>query len=320
MGRYLLRRLLQLIPMLVGLITLIFFLIHLAPGGPVVALSGEFSTAEYQRQLEARYGLDRPIHQRYLRYVAAVISGDLGTSYYFKEPALAVVLERLPATLLLVIPSLLFSSVIGIWLGAVSAQRRRSVHDLGIITAALTSYSIPIFWLAQLLLLLFAVQLNWFPVQGMRDMRANYSGMWLWLDVAHHLALPVLAMTLHQLALTVILTRAGIHNELQQDYIRTARSKGLPDPRVMRYHALRNALLPVVTVIGGRIGFLFAGAVLTETVFAWPGLGRLVVSSSINRDYPVILALFFCISLAVLLANLITDITYALLDPRIRYN
>lgn len=320
MGKFLLRRLVQLVPMLVGLITLVFFLIHLAPGGPVVALSGEFSTAQYQRELEARYGLDRPVPERYLRYMARVLSGDLGNSYYFKEPALSVILERLPATLLLVLPSLFLSSILGIWLGAISAQRYRSTRDLGIITAALTGYAIPIFWLAQLLLLLFAVQLGWFPVQGMRNVRANYSGLWLWLDVAHHLALPVLAMTLHQLALTAILTRAGVRNELQQDYVRTARSKGLPDRQVVRRHALRNALLPVVTVIGGRIGFLFAGAVLTETVFAWPGLGRLVVSSSINRDYPVILALFFCISLAVLLANLVTDIVYALLDPRIRYS
>lgn len=320
MGRYLLRRSIQLGPMLLGIITLIFILIHLAPGGPIVALSGEFSTAEYQRQLEAYYGLDRPIYERYFRYMSQALRGDLGKSYYFKEPVLKVVLERLPATLLLVVPALCLSSAIGVWLGTISAQRQGSAGDVGIMATALASYAIPIFWLAQLLLLVFGVQLDWFPVQGMRDVRANYSGPWLWLDIAHHLALPVLTMTLHQLALIVVLTRAGVRQELHQDYVRTARAKGLLAGQVLRAHALRNALLPVVTVIGERIGFLFAGAVLTETVFAWPGLGRLVISASLNRDYPLILGLFLLMSLVILLANLLTDVVYALLDPRIRYN
>jgi peptide/nickel transport system permease protein len=320
MPRYLLRRLLQIGPMLLGLLTLTFILIHLAPGGPVVALSGEFSTAEYQRELEARYGLDRPLPERYLRYLGQVLQGDLGVSYYYKTPVLEVILARLPATLLLVLPAVTISSGLGIWLGVQAARRPGSLSDLGVNVATLTAFAIPVFWLAQLLVLLLAVHLNWFPVQGMRNVRANYQGLQLWLDVAWHLTLPVLTMTLHQLALTTALTRAGMRNEMGQDYVRTARAKGLPGQQVLYGHALRNALLPVVTVIGGRVGFLLAGAVLTETVFAWPGLGRLVVSASLNRDYPVVLGLFICISLLVLLANLVTDLVYAWLDPRIRYS
>jgi peptide/nickel transport system permease protein len=319
MSRYLLRRLLQMIPMLWGVGTLTFLLIHLAPGDPIVALSGEFSTAEYQRQMEAYYGLDRSLPEQYLRYMASLLVGDLGTSFYFKQPVLWVILERLPATLLLVVPALILSSGVGVWLGAVTAQKRNSALDLGIIVTILGSYAIPVFWLAQILLLLLAVQLDWFPVQGMRDVRAGYSGPRLWLDVAHHLTLPLLTLTLQQLAMIFLLTRAGVANELRQDYVRTARAKGLPSRLVLSRHALRNALLPVATVIGGRIAFLIAGAVLTETVFAWPGLGRLILTASLNRDYPMILGLFLFISLAVLLANLLTDLIYAILDPRIRY-
>ena len=320
MGFYLLRRILQIIPMLFGVGTITFLLIHLAPGDPIVALSGEFSTEAYQREVEAYYGLDRSLPEQYLRYLFRVIQGDFGTSYFFKQSVVTVIFERLPATLLLVIPSVFLSSILGIWLGTIAAKRRHSVGDFGIITAALVSYAVPVFWFAQLMLLLFAVQLDWFPVQGIRDVRANYDGFWLWLDVAYHMALPVLTMTSQQLAMVMVLTRAGLHNELQQDYVRTARAKGLFEESVLRYHALRNALLPVVTVIGGRIGFLFAGAVLTETVFAWPGLGRLVISASLNRDHPLILGLFLFISLAVLLSNLVTDMIYAWLDPRIRYD
>lgn len=319
MSRYLLRRLLQTIPMLWGVGTLTFLLIHLAPGDPIVALSGDFSTAEYQRQMEAYYGLDRSLLEQYLRYMTSLLTGDLGTSFYFKQPVLWVILERLPTTLLLVVPALILSSGVGIWLGAITAQKRNSVLDLSIIITVLGSYAIPVFWLAQILLLLLAVQLDWFPVQGMRDIRADYSGPRLWLDVAHHLTLPLLTLTLQQLAMIFLLTRAGVSHELRQEYVRTARAKGLPSSLVLSHHALRNALLPVVTVIGGRIAFLIAGAVLTETVFAWPGLGRLILTASLNRDYPMILGLFLFMSLAVLLANLLTDLIYAILDPRIRY-
>jgi peptide/nickel transport system permease protein len=269
--------------------------------------------------MEQYYGLDRSLPEQYLRYMASLTTGNLGVSFYFKQPVLGVILERIPTTLLLVVPALILSSLVGIWLGVLAAQRRRSILDLGIIVTVLTSYAIPVFWLAQILLLLFAVQLDWFPVQGMRDVRAGYTGPRLWLDVAYHLSLPLLTLTLQQLAMILLLTRAGVSNELQQDYVRTARAKGLPFGMVLGRHALRNALLPVVTVIGGRIAFLIAGAVLTETVFAWPGLGRLILTASLNRDYPLILGLFLFISLAVLLANLVTDFIYAALDPRIRY-
>lgn len=320
MTRYLLRRLLQIVPMILGVVTLTFLLIHLAPGDPIVALSGEFSTAEYQREMEARYGLDQPLIVQYGRYLSSVLTGHFGDSFYFKAPVIHVILDRLPATLLLLVPSVFLSSLIGIWLGTLAAVRRHSSLDVGILTGALAAYAVPIFWFAQILLLVFALGLNWFPVQGMTDLRAGYTGWRLGLDVAYHMVLPVVTMTSQQLALIVVLTRSGVSDQLDQDYVRTARAKGLLKRQVLRHHALRNALLPVVTVIGGRVGFLFAGAVLTETVFAWPGLGRLVVSASLNRDFPLILGLFIFISLSVLLANLITDLIYVRLDPRIRYS
>lgn len=316
--RYLLRRVLQLITTLFGIVTLTFALIHAAPGGPLVALSGEFSTAEYQRTIEALYGLDRPLLEQYLLYIGTVLTGDLGQSYFYKQAVLAVVLDRLPATLLLVVPGLVLSSLLGIWLGLVTLRRSDPAAGLGIVAGMSAAYAVPMFWSAQLLILLFAYGLGWFPIQGMRNARLDGQGLAAFLDVAHHLVLPVLAFSLHDLALITVVTRARVRDEMQRPYFLTALAKGLDEPTARRRHALRNALLPIVTLIGGRIGYLLAGAVLVETVFGWPGLGRLVVSASLNRDYPLLLGLFLCISAMTLIANLLTDLLCPLIDPRIR--
>jgi peptide/nickel transport system permease protein len=315
---YLARRLLQALPTLWCALTLAFVLVHLAPGGPVVALSGEYSTAEIQRDIEAAFGLDRPMLERYLRFVGAMLAGDLGHSYYFKKPVIDVLLERLAATLTLMAPALALSSLGGIWAGMLAARRANDATGLGVTVLVLGSYAIPAFWLAQLLVLVFAVQLAWFPVHGMTAPLGEATGVGLWAEVAYRLVLPVAALSLHNLAFTTMVTRARMRDEMRNPYFRTALAKGLPVATAMRRHALRNAMLPIVTVIGSRVGFLFAGAVMVETVFAWPGLGRLIVAASLNRDYPVVLGLFLLVSVAVLAANLATDLIYAAIDPRVR--
>ena len=316
--RYVSWRISQLIPALFGIVTLTFAIIHMAPGGPLVALTGEFSTVDYQRTVEALYGLDRPLSEQYLLYLMSVLKGDLGQSYFYKQSVLAVILNRLPATLLLVTPGLLLSSLIGIWLGLVGLRRSDARADFRISAGMFAAYAVPVFWLAQLLILLFGYHLGWFPIQGMHDARLDTRGVAALLDVAHHLVLPVIAFSLHELCMISVVTRAKVRGEMRQPYFVTALAKGLDEPVARRRHALRNALLPIITLIGGRIGTLFASAVLVETVFGWPGLGRLIVAASLNRDYPLLLGLFLCISAMTMIANLLTDLLYPLVDPRIR--
>jgi len=318
-ARYLLRRLAQLVPAVAGIVLVAFVIIHVAPGDPVLALAGQHGDVAYYAFMRAKFGLNRPLPEQLVVYAANVVRGDLGTSYVHGRPVVAVVLERLPATLLLMTTSLLASSLAGIALGVTAARRADRTADLLVRFAALVGYATPSFWLAQIAALTLALGTGLFPVQGISDARQAWTG-WRYVgDVVHHLALPALVLAANELALTTRLVRAGVLDALTTDYIRTARAKGLPEPAVVR-HALRNALLPVVTVIGGRIGMLFTGAVLVETVFAWPGLGLLLLSSIQTRDTPVLLALFLLVSLAVILTNVITDLTYAWLDPRIRYD
>jgi peptide/nickel transport system permease protein len=316
--RYLLRRLAQVVPAVAGIVVVAFVVIHAAPGDPVLALAGQDGDAAYYAFIRAKFGLDRPLPEQLLVYAANVVRGDLGLSYVHGRPVVAVVLERLPATLLLMTSALAASSMAGIVLGVAAARRADRPTDLAVRIAALVGYATPSFWLAQIAALTLALGTGLFPVQGITDARRAWTGWRYAADVVHHLALPALVLAANELALTTRLVRSGVLEALATDYIRTARAKGLPEPAVMR-HALRNVLLPVVTVIGGRIGMLFTGAVLVETVFAWPGLGQLLLSSIQTRDLPVLLALFLFVSLAVILTNVMTDLAYAWLDPRIRY-
>lgn len=318
MGRYLVRRLLQIVPMLWLIGTIVFFLIHLTPGGPIVALAGEFVTAEYQASIERLYGLDRPLFEQYLRYLGLLAQGELGQSYSFKAPVLTVILERLPATLLLMLPAIVLSAAIGIWGGALVARHRGRTIEIGIVGCSLLCFAVPIFWLGQLLLLTFAVKASWFPIQGIVDARAAHEGVRLWLDVAHHLILPCFTLVLHQLAFTVLIAASSLRDEMAKPYFLTALAKGLDLPTAQYRHALPNGMLPVVTLIGNRVGWLIAGAILVENVFAWPGLGRLVVSASLDRDYPLILGIVLMIGALTLIANLVTDLLYSLIDPRVR--
>ena len=315
---YLLRRLAQVLPTVAGLLVLNFAIIHLAPGDPLIALGGEHGDEAYYAFVRARFGLDRPLPEQLITYVGNVLRGDLGTSFVHGRPVAAVIAERAPATLLLAVTALTLSSLAGVALGVLAARRPRRPADTILNAAALLGYATPPFWLGQLALLWLAVGTGFFPVQGMTDARLPRSGVGHALDVLRHLALPALVLAANELALTTRLVRTGLREALGTDYVRTARAKGLPDGWVVR-HALRNVMLPVVTVIGSRAGMFLSGAVLVEVVFAWPGLGRLLLASLLARDYPVLLGMFLLISLAVVLANLLTDLSYAWLDPRIRY-
>ncbi len=304
--------------MLVGLVTVAFMLVHLAPGDPIVALSGEFATADYRRRIEALYGLDQPIIDQYFTYIANVFRGELGQSYYYKSPVLDVVLGRLPATLMLVVPAIILSSLFGVWLGVVMSERPDSARSTLITSVLLSTNAIPVFWLGQLLMLSLAIGLDLFPIQGFRNLRYEYSGWRLWIDVGHHLVLPLATITLHQIAFVAVLARARLEDEMRKPYILTAKTKGLSVRQAQIRHGLRNSMLPVVTMIGNRFGSVLVGATLTENVFGWPGLGRLLVTASLNRDFPLILGLFLGISFVTIVANLLTDLSYMLIDPRTR--
>ncbi|HEY8370867.1 MAG TPA: ABC transporter permease [Thermodesulfobacteriota bacterium] len=319
LAEYLAARVAAGVPLVVGVVTLVFVLVHAAPGDPTLALVGDFPVPdEYRAQIRETFGLDRPIAEQYVRYVASLLRGDLGFSYAQRRPVLDVVLERAGATALLTGTALLFSTATGILLGALAARRPFSWLDHAIGGGSLVGFSVPVFWLGQIFILVFAVLLGWLPAQGMVSLRADPQGLGRVLDIAAHLVLPALALGLRQVAMTARLTRASLLEVLSRDFIRSAHAKGASRARVLLGHALPNALLPVVTFVGYNLGFLLAGSALVETVFGWPGLGRLLYDSVFSRDYPVLLGIFLTVSLTVVAANIVTDLLYAYLDPRIR--
>ena len=305
-------------PTAAGLVLVTFLLIHLTPGDPVVALGGEHGDAGYYALVRARFGLDRPLPEQLLIYASNVGRGDLGVSFVSGQPVIAVIAERIPATLVLIVTALGLSTITSVALGIVAARRADRPADVVIRSAVLLGHSAPAFWLGQIALLALAVGAGFFPVQGMTDPRREWTGVRLLADVLHHLALPAFVLAAGEVALITRLIRTGLLAEQERDYVRTARAKGLPERAVLR-HALGNTLLPVVTVIGARVGMLCSGAVIVETVFAWPGLGRLLLTSVLARDYPVILGIFLLISFVVVLANLVTDLLYGWLDPRVAF-
>jgi len=313
------RRLWSLGPLLFGMVVLGFAIIQLAPGDPVQVLVGDYpAPAEYVRQVRERFGLDRPLWVQFARYVGQVLSGNLGHSFFYNEPVLDLLLGRLSATLLLMVSALAISSAAGIGLGVACGRRPGSAADNVLMVLGLVGYSLPVFWLGQLLLMGLSLKLDLFPTQGMRGTGLGLSALARVGDVLHHLALPALTLATRYLALNVRLTRASLLDVASQDYLRTARAKGLGERVVVYKHALRNALLPVVTVMGLNVGHLVAGAVLTETVFAWPGLGRLIFDAILHRDTPLILGGLLVVSACVVLGNLLADVAYAVIDPRIR--
>ncbi len=317
--RYLVRRLLQVFPICAAILLVGFLLIHLAPGDPVLAVAGDSGDAEYYAEMRERFGLDRPLPAQLGIYAGKVVKGDFGVSYTRGRPAREVIAERVPASLLLAATALAVAVVVGIGLGVIAATRQRGILDVATSSVALGLYAAPVFWVGQLAVLFFALRLNWFPVQGMTSADRSGGGWRHILDVAHHLALPALVLASQEIGAISRLARSGLLDELGRDHIRTARAKGVRERSVLLKHALRRALLPVVTVIGGRVGYFVSGAVVVEIVFAWPGVAQLLVTSVQSRDIPIVLGIFFLVSLLVVIANLLTDLAYVWLDPRIRY-
>ena len=319
MGHYLLTRISQ-IPITLGIILGIsFFLIHAAPGDPVAALAGDFVTKEYRDLIIQHYGLDQPLITQSFKYFKNVVTGDFGDSYYFKAPVFAVISTRVLPTLLLIVPSVVLSTFFGIVLGMLTVRFKSYTIGIGIPILETIIYALPTFWLGYLLILFFSINLNIFPIQGMSNPRYSLEGLEYYIDVFKHLALPLLTMVLTQLAQVVLLVKSRLSEEIQRPYFKTALSKGLKRQSAIFNHALPNAMLPIVTVLGTRFGFLITGSILTETVFAWPGLGRLMIIAIEVRDYPLVLGILFMLSLIILILNLITDLIYTILDPRINF-
>ena len=308
-------RILQSLLAIFAVLVIGFVLLSLAPGDPVTYIMGDTSNPELAEQIRARLGLDAPLLVRFQTYLESVLSGQLGRSYVYGRPVLDMIRSRVPATLILFLAPFLISAVLGVVIGTMAAYRKGTWLDKAVIALTITWFSIPVFWSGQMLLIVFAVHLGWFPVFGMSSVLPRMAPV---LDVAWHLVLPAVTLSLLFTPFIARLTRTSMSEALAEDYITTARAKGLGE-RAVLWHAARNALLPVVTVLALYLGQIMAGAVLTETVFSWPGLGRLMFDSISSRDYPLVLGLFLFVSIIVIFANLIADLLYAVLDPRVRY-
>lgn len=307
------------VPALIMILIVTFSLIHLAPGDPAGAFAGEDATQATIDDINRQYGLDQPILSQFWTYAMKIAHGDLGQSFAYGRPVTAVIAERLPATLLLTGAALVLSVLGGILVGTLAARRPGPV-DAGITGAALFGYAVPSFWLGQVAILVIALEWKLLPALGMTDTRVTYTGLDQVLDVGQHLILPALVLAASEIALVIRLTRTGLRQQLAEAYVRTASAKGLSGKEVLDRHAFPVAALPLITVIGTRIGFLFSGAVVVETVFSWPGIGLLLTSAVTSGDRPMVLALVLIVAVSVLLANLVTDLVYARTDPRIRYD
>ena len=333
MGKYIVRRLLGAIPVLFGLSIILFAFVHLLPGDPATAILGQHATPERVAAMREYLGLDLPLWQQYLRYVGGILQGDFGSSIINNQPLLKELLTRFPATIELAVGAMVFAAGIGIPLGRFAARHAQEWSDGMVTLVSLLGISIPVFVLGLTLQYIFAVELGWLPAGGRVDPRANLQIQSnfilidsllmgrpdLFIDGIRHLILPAIALGSIPLAIITRITRASVLDVSNEDHVRTARAKGLTEKRVNSRHIMRNAWLPVVTVMGIQVGGLLAGAVITETVFAWGGVGRFVVEAINNRDYLVVQNTILIFALAFLVVNLIVDILYAFLNPRIRY-
>lgn len=319
---YILKRLLQSIPLILFVMAINFAIIHATPGDPITYLYGSSTevSAEQMDKLREELGLSRPLAIQYLLYLRQLARGDLGFSVINRRPVLDLIVERIPATVLLMSVAFAFSVVVGGLWGVVSAVKARTQIDYWVTIASLFGYSMPTFWLGLILILIFSLQLGWFPTMGMVTLGTTPSGWSGLADILHHLVLPTITLGTFYLAIYARLIRASMLEVLRQEFITTAWSKGLPARIVYYKHALRNALLPVITIAGLQIGFMFTGAVLTETIFAWPGMGGLTYQAILQRDYALLMGLFLMVSVCVIFMNLVTDLLYTLVDPRIRYS
>jgi peptide/nickel transport system permease protein len=317
--RFLLQRLVKAVVVIFAITVTCFLLIHAAPGDPASVMAGESGAADaqYIAQLRHQFGLDQPLSTQLWLYVKDVAQLDLGFSHRQQQPVLTLILDRLPATLLLTMTAFLFAICSGVLLGAMAARRVGRVSDSVITVLALGFYATPIFWVGLMLVLVFSVWLDWLPSFGMMTVGADLHGVAMLEDRAQYLVLPALTLGLFYTAVYARLTRASMLDVADQDFVRTARAKGVPEGRILRRHILRNALLPVITFAGIQAGQLIGGSILVETVFAWPGIGRLAFDALLARDYPVLLGVFLCTSVLVIAFNLITDLLYVVIDPRV---
>lgn len=332
MLRYVVRRLLQLIPTLIGLSLILFVWLHRLPGGPETAILGERGTAESRARLRHDLGLDQPILFQYGRFMKRLITGDLGNSIDTKRPVVTEFAERFPGTVELTVAALIIAIGVGIPLGYLAARRRATFLDHASVAGSLLGVCIPIFVLAYLMKEVFAVKLGWFPTTGRQDVNIDATRVtnfyvldgfltqeWdAMLDALWHLFLPALTLASIPLAIIVRMTRASVLEVLGEDYVRTAQAKGLTERTIRRRHILRNAMLPVATTIGLLTGGLLSGAVLTETVYAFTGIGQFIAEAIDHRDYPVLMGFIMFIAVIYVLVNLLVDLSYGLIDPRVR--
>lgn len=315
MTAYILRRFLQIVPVMLGVSIVVFMVMHLAPGDPAVVMLGPTANDEDIQEVRERLGLEQPLYIQYGKWIGNVAQGDFGRSITMRRPVLPEILTRYKATLILTASSLLISTVVGVSVGILSAVKQYSWLDRGSMVMALLGLSMPVFWLGIMLMIVFSLNLGWLPAGGMYSAGSDKSVG----DLIPHLILPAVTLAAASVALVARLTRSTMLEVIRQDYIRTARAKGLSESVTITRHALKNALIPVITVIGLQTGYLLGGAILTETVFSWPGLGLLMVQAIIARDFPVVQGGVLLIASTFVLVNLLVDLCYVYLDPRIQY-
>ncbi|MCJ8326338.1 MAG: ABC transporter permease [Campylobacterales bacterium] len=329
---YIIKRLLWAIPTLLGVSLLVFSMVHLIPGDPALMMLGEHASAASIFELKEQMGLNKPIVEQYFSYVANAVQGDFGISLVSGEPVIDEFMERFPATVELAMFAMFFAVIAGLFAGIISAVKRYSIFDYAAMSTALAGVSMPVFWLGLMLIYFFSVELAWLPVSGRLGYEfdiegptglylidsllvSDYDAFW---DAAKHLVLPGLALGTIPMAIIARMTRASMIEVMKEEYIRTARAKGCSNMQVIMVHALKNALLPVLTVVGLMVGTLFAGAILTETTFSWPGIGKWLINAVHQRDFPIIQSTTLIIASMFVMVNLIVDVLYAVVNPRIR--
>jgi len=320
MWMYILRRILIAVPLIIGLATITFFIIHMAPGDPMALYRNPEISPEVMELMRKNLGLDQPLHIQYVRWLTSMARGNFGISFTAHRPVADILKETIPNTLQLTFLALLLNLIVGIIIGVIAAIKQYSGVDHAITVSALFIYSMPSFWLGLMMILLFSLLLGWLPASQMQSINADLFDFWhrLW-DRIIHLIMPVFVLGIATAAGTARFMRGSLLEVIRQDYIRTAHAKGLSERVVIFKHALRNALLPIVTLTGLSLPFLLGGSVITETIFAWPGMGRVAITAIFARDYPVVLAANLIAAVMVVLGSLLADITYSILDPRIRY-
>ena len=317
---FILRRLLHALPLLLCVVVFNFILVHLAPGDPIQALVGDFPAPEaYVAEMRKLFGLDQPLFVQLFLYIKNILNGDLGFSFYYRQPVLSVILDRVPATLQLMLPALIFSAFVGVLLGILAARKPYSFTDNTMSAFSLLGYCVPAFWLGQMLMVIFSIELGWLPSQGIKTLGEDLAGWPSFLDRVAHLLLPFMALAIRHLAVNARMMRSSMLEVAYEDFVMVARAKGLAEKDVIAHHMVPNALMPVVTIIGVDVGFLFTGSVLVETVFGWPGIGRLMYESILKRDYPVLMGNFLITTAIVVAVNLLVDLVYLWLDPRVKY-